>query len=100
MNFEKTMFVREIGFVANIRIVPIAASPEMRSPVTKATNKGMCTINICKIMKAMRLPFKTSPLNVNVCSNEEVTNEMIDRPSAFIAKMIIPTSNVKAPIPK
>lgn len=50
MNFDKTMFVREIGFVANMRIVPIAASPEMRSPVTKATNKGMCTINICKIM--------------------------------------------------
>ncbi len=100
MNFDKTMFVREIGFVANMRIVPIAASPEMRSPVTKATNKGMCTINICKIMKAIRLPFKTSPLNVKVCSKVEVTNEMIERPSAFIAKMMIPTSKVKAPIPK
>jgi hypothetical protein len=52
------------------------------------------------MMKAIRLPFKTSPLNVKVSSKEEVTNEMIDLPSAFIAKMMIPTSKVKAPIPK
>ena len=100
MNFDKTICVREIGFVANMRIVPIAASPEMRSPVTSATNKGMWTINICKMMKAIKLPFKTAPLKVRVCSKEEVTNEIIDRPSAFIAKMMIPTSKVKAPIPK
>lgn len=41
INFDKIIFVREIGFVASIRTVPIAASPEIKSPVTKATNKGI-----------------------------------------------------------
>ena len=40
INFDKTIWLREIGLVANIRIVPIAASPEIKSPVTKATSKG------------------------------------------------------------
>ena len=46
INFESTICVREIGFAAIIRIVPIAASPEIKSPVTKETKSGICTINI------------------------------------------------------
>lgn len=39
-HLERTIPVREIGFVANIRIVPAASSPESKSPVTKEIKRG------------------------------------------------------------
>jgi hypothetical protein len=52
------------------------------------------------MMKAIRLPFKMLPLNESVCSKEDVTKEINDEPSAFMANKMIPISSVKAPIPK
>ncbi len=100
MNFESTICVREMGFVANIRMVPIAASPEIKSPVTNATNNGICTTNICKMMKAIKFPFTNFPLNESVCSKLAVTKETIDSPSAFMAKIMMHINNVNAPNPK
>ena len=38
--------VLEIGWVNNMRMVPMAASPETKSPVTSAINNGIWTISI------------------------------------------------------
>ena len=50
-------------------------------------------------MKAIKFPFKIVPLNESVCSKEDVTNEIKEDPSAFIANKIIQINNVNAPIP-
>jgi hypothetical protein len=51
-------------------------------------------------MNAIRYPFKICPLKVKVCSKEAVTKEMMDFPSAFMAKMMMPMSKVRAPTPR
>jgi hypothetical protein len=52
------------------------------------------------MMKATKFPFNTFPSKLKVCSNEEVTNEMMDIPSDFRANKMTPTNTVIAAIPK
>jgi hypothetical protein len=52
------------------------------------------------MMNAIKLPFRIFPLKDKVCSNDAVTKEMNDFPSAFMANKIISTNKVNAPIPK
>ena len=51
-------------------------------------------------MKATRFPLRIFPSNKRVCSNDEVTNEIKDNPSAFNANNITPTKIVIAPRPR
>jgi hypothetical protein len=51
-------------------------------------------------MNAIKFPLRIFPLKESVCSKDEVTKEMNEEPSAFIANKIIPIKSVNAPIPR
>ena len=72
----------------------MAASPDTRSPVTKATSKGMWMMSICRMMKAIRSPLRILPSKVKVCSKEAVIKEIYALPSTFKANRMTPTANI------
>ena len=98
-NFDNKKLLLLIGLVPIILRVPMAASPETKSPVTSATNKGTWTISICRIINAIKFPLRISPLKLKVCSKEEVTKDIKFSPSAFIANKITAIRTVSAKKP-